>query len=165
MKAWKAFEASAAALFNGKRFWANSGARLDFEGWVWMPIDRSEENGDLKVDIHGQCKLVKNLSLEALTRLAEEKDVDVVCVKVRRGKGKPSPTLVVFTEENYRRLHSGTISTVPTEAPCVPSSPSPTSRLSENTSRLPNGQHPSSGLQGQEFLPESPNLWHGLSGR
>ena len=102
MKAWKAFEAAAAALFNGKRFWANSGERLDFEGEL---RGFTSEGLVDSMKIRGQCKLVKTLSLEALTKLAEEKDVDVVCVKVRRGAGKPSPMLVVFTEANYRRLH------------------------------------------------------------
>lgn len=105
MKAWKAFEAAAAALFNGKRFWANSGERLDFEGAVWQRPSNNPHLGYVRVPLHGQCKLVKTLSLEALTKLAEEDGVDVVCVKVRRGAGKSSPMLVVFTEANYRRLH------------------------------------------------------------
>jgi len=104
--AWKSFEASAAAIFNGKRFWANSGERLDFEGTILRAVDCTihEKRCD-PIQIHGQCKLVRTLSLEALTKLAEESGVDVVCVKVRRGSGKASPMLVVFTEENYRRLH------------------------------------------------------------
>lgn len=100
MKAWKQFEADAAALFNGKRFWANSGERLDFEGFVSSGL-----TGPSQKPVRGQCKLVKSLSLEALTKLAEEPGVDVVCVKVRRGTGRPSPALVVMTFENYRRLH------------------------------------------------------------
>jgi len=93
MKAWKAFEATAAALFHGRRFWANSGERTDFAGRIGKHL------------VRGQCKLAKTLSLEGLTKLAEEPGVDVVCVKVRRGRGKESPTLVVFTAENYTRLH------------------------------------------------------------
>lgn len=103
MKAWKAFEAAAAALFNGRRFWANSGERLDFAGEV-RRLSLTDLNPGT-TPIRGQCKLVKTLSLEALTKLAEEPGVDVVCVKVRRGAGRPSPMLVVFTEANYRRLH------------------------------------------------------------
>jgi len=137
MKAWKALEASAAALFNGKRFWANSGERLDFEGAI------------LGHAVRGQCKLVKTLSLEALTKLAEEKDVDVVCVKVRRGKGKYSPMLVVFTEENLQRLFD-TISWMATEAPCASSAPSPTLKPNENTSPLPGGPPHSLGPTLQE---------------
>jgi hypothetical protein len=102
VKAWKQFEADAAKLFYGARFWANSGERLDFAGAV--RVDRDPDM-PLKEKIHGQCKLVKKLSLEALTQLAEEPGVDVVCVKVRRGSGKPSPALVVMTFENYQRLH------------------------------------------------------------
>jgi hypothetical protein len=97
MKAWKQFEADAAALFGGTRFWANSGERVDFEGAV--------RRGDEAVKVHGQCKLVKTLSLEKLTQLAEEPGIDVVCVKVRRGTGRPSPALVVMTFDTYKRLH------------------------------------------------------------
>jgi hypothetical protein len=106
MKAWKQFEADAAALFHTKRFWANSGERLDFEGSITRPLPGWE--GDVAANtekVRGQCKLVKNLSLEALTKLAEEPGVDVVCVKVRRGAGNLSPALVVMTFDTYRRLH------------------------------------------------------------
>lgn len=103
MTAWKQFESAAAALFNAKRFWANSGERLDFEGYAKGPgtmLGLPYTNR-----VRGQCKLVKTMSLNALTKLAEEPGVDVVCVKVRRGAGKPSPALVVMTFENYKRLH------------------------------------------------------------
>lgn len=93
-KAWKQFEAAAARLFWGARFWANSGERSDFEG-------RTRDG----VRVKGQCKLVKTLSLEALTKLAEEKDVDVVCVKVRRGRGCPSPGLVVMTFDKFQEFY------------------------------------------------------------
>lgn len=102
MKAWKQFEADAAALFKGKRFWSNSGERLDFEGSVVRYHGDSEQ---MQQPVRGQCKLVRSLSLEALTKLAEEPGVDVVCVKVRRGAGHPSPALVVMTFDAYRRLH------------------------------------------------------------
>lgn len=96
MEAWKQFEADSAALFGGKRFWANSGERIDFEG----------------PNVSGQCKLVKSLSLEALTKLVEEMEIEanksdrlgVVCVKVRRGKGKPSPSLVVMSFEIFKQM-------------------------------------------------------------
>lgn len=96
--AWKQFERDAAALFNGRRFWANSGESVDFEGTVLRPGDDTPYERPVK----GQCKLVKRMSLEVLTRLAEQNDV--VCVKVRRGSGVPSPALVVMTFENWRRL-------------------------------------------------------------
>jgi len=102
VSAWKQFERDAAALFGGARFWANSGERLDFEGHVARMPDYTP---GVRTVVRGQCKLVKKLSLEALTKLAEEPGVDVVCVKVRRGYGKPSPALVVMTFENYQRLH------------------------------------------------------------
>ena len=95
--AWKALEREAAALFGGRRHWANSGERLDFEAPGYL----------------GQCKLVKRLSLEALSQLAEEMERDalprqkagVVVVKVRRGRGRPSPLLVVCTEAVWRHLN------------------------------------------------------------
>ena len=93
MSAWKQMERDSAALFGCQRFWSNSGERADFvtaEG------------------LTGQCKLVKTLSLSALTYLAEE--VDIVCVKVRRGSGQPSEPLVVMTFakfEKYRERMGG----------------------------------------------------------
>lgn len=94
-RAWKAFERAAAAALGAKRFWANAGERVDFEG----------------EHVVGQCKLVQRLSLEELTCLAEEVDqlaaakgkVGVVAVKVRRGSGSPSPMLIVLTEGSLGR--------------------------------------------------------------
>lgn len=60
-----------------------------------------------------QCKLVRCLSLEALTQLAEEAErqatskFKVVAVKIRRGRGRPSPMLVVCTEGVWRALSGG----------------------------------------------------------
>lgn len=102
MKAWKQFEADAAAVFGGKRKWANSGERIDFEGTI--TTKGCGCCADVK-PVRGQCKLVKALPLEKLTQLAEEDGVDVVCVKVRRGAGRPSPMLIVFTAEKYKELH------------------------------------------------------------
>ena len=94
--AWKAFEREAAQLFGASRHWANSGKRLDFESASYV----------------GQCKLTKNLSLEQLTQLAEEVELaaaptraGVVVVKVRRGRGRPSPPLVVCTANVWRLLN------------------------------------------------------------
>lgn len=97
-KQWKQFERDSAALFGGKRFPANMGHRLDFASPHFV----------------GQCKEVKNLSLEALTKLVEEVEelagkepqpkLGVVCAKVRRGSGRGSPTLVVMSDETWRTL-------------------------------------------------------------
>ena len=93
--AWKIFEAESAALFGVHRAWANSGHRLDFP--------RPDELDDAPAI--GQCKQVQRMSLEELTALAEEMEalglqsekLGVVCIKVRRGKGKKSAPLVVMT--------------------------------------------------------------------
>lgn len=98
MKAWKQLEADAGALFGAKRCWANSGERCDFIGATAV----------------GQCKLVKTMSLEALTQLAEEMDAEgnrtnklgVVVAKVRRGRGQKSPMLVVMTAEQFDQWFS-----------------------------------------------------------
>ena len=59
------------------------------------------------------CLLTSRLSLEALTKLAEEADQEakvggmaagVVCVKVRRGRGQASPPLLVMTFDMFKRL-------------------------------------------------------------
>jgi len=94
---WKQFEREAARLFGGRRFPANSGAAIDFESAGFI----------------GQCKLVKTLSLEALTQLAEQaaqlgiprNKTGVVCVKVRRGRGRGSPMLVVCTAQMWEQLN------------------------------------------------------------
>jgi hypothetical protein len=95
-KPWKQFERDSASLFGGVRFPANIGERVDFHG----------------TRVRGQCKLVKSLSLEALTKLVEEMDsltkntadAGVVCVKVRRGTGKSSPPLAVFSFDGFKKL-------------------------------------------------------------
>lgn len=95
-KAFKDFERETAALIGGKRYPANSGYRLDCEGPTMV----------------AQCKLVKNLSLEALTQLAEEvtelgrelSKAGIVAVKVRRGTARPSPGLVVMTFSTFREI-------------------------------------------------------------
>lgn len=108
-KPWKRFEREAAALFGLTRCWANSGEDLDFP-------DKEEQD---KATAVGQCKEVSKLSLSALTDLAEhvgqrasewdelpftQDKIGVVCVKVRRGRGRPSQPLVVMTFEQFERL-------------------------------------------------------------
>jgi len=100
-KSWKKFERSVAALIGGKRAWANSGEAIDCSSDRFV----------------AQCKLVSRMSLEELTALVEATDRaatnhdltkppkhGLVCVKVRRGKGRPSPTLVVMTSETFKSL-------------------------------------------------------------
>lgn len=88
-----------AALIGGTRYPANSGHALDCEGPTTV----------------AQCKLVKRLSLEELTQLAEtaaaqgqdKGKVGIVAVKVRRGAGHPSPALVVMTFDNFTTFVMG----------------------------------------------------------
>lgn len=95
--AWKKFERAVADLFGGRRFWANSGEAFDVES----------------ATVVAQCKLVKRLSLEELTQLAETVErqaapkfkAGVVAVKVRRGLGRSSPILLVVTEATWRRMN------------------------------------------------------------
>ena len=95
-KAWKAAERKAAALFGTLRHPANSGHRVDFEGPT----------------VIGQVKHVKNLSLKALSDLAEEMAREalpkckygVVVAQCRRGRGHPSPMLVIMTAEVWEAM-------------------------------------------------------------
>jgi hypothetical protein len=97
---WKQFERDCADLFGGARFWSNSGEAIDVESPT----------------VIAQCKLVKRLSLESLTQLAELAErqamgkfkAGVVAIKVRRGHGRFSPTLVVMTEHVWRQMNGPT---------------------------------------------------------
>ena len=95
---WKAFERDVAAMIAGKRYPANSGHDIDCEGPTTV----------------AQCKLVSRLSLEELTRLAENISAQgaalaktgIVVVKQKRGMGNKSPALVVVTMETWQRFMS-----------------------------------------------------------
>ena len=73
--------------FGGTRYPANTGGRVDFE----------------TDDVVGQCKNVKSMSLATITALAEDiahigkarGKEGVLCVKLRSGKGKKTPTLII----------------------------------------------------------------------
>lgn len=98
-RAWKKHERDVAALIGGKRYPANLGASVDCESDRFVT----------------QCKLVQRMSLEEISALTEdvtaegltrhnEPKLGLLCIKVRRGKGKPSPVLVVMTSETFTRL-------------------------------------------------------------
>lgn len=99
MAAWKQFEREIARLLGpgAHRYWANSGEQIDVEGPKTV----------------AQCKLVQRLSLESLSQLAEmaerhgiqKRKAGVVAVKVRRGRGRSSPTLIVMTADMWRSMH------------------------------------------------------------
>ena len=90
---WKQFERDVAEVVGGKRYPANQGGRVDVEGPAYIV----------------QCKERKSLSLEQLTQLVEEIEGiakakgkhGLVAVKVRRGRGKSSPTLFVQTADQW----------------------------------------------------------------
>lgn len=95
-----------AALIGGARYPANSGYKVDCG-----PDDKHPNCRFL-----AQSKEVTRMSLEEITSLAEMIDreaavssygrglLGIVALKVRRGKGKPSPTLVVMTSETFTTL-------------------------------------------------------------
>jgi hypothetical protein len=94
-KSWKQFERDVAALIGGSRFWSNSGEAIDCESEEFVV----------------QCKNVKRLSLGELTQLALIAQVQgrakgktgLVAVKLRNGRGNPTPTLIVMTSEEFAR--------------------------------------------------------------
>jgi hypothetical protein len=95
-KAWKQFERDVGVLIDGKRFPANLGESVDVEGQ----------------ELLAQCKLVSRLSLAELTKLAEIASQDgrlrgkvgIAAVKLKAGKGHPTPGLVVMTFDEFRHL-------------------------------------------------------------
>lgn len=97
-KAWKAFERWVADMIGGRRFWANSGEAIDCEGPLFV----------------AQCKLVRRMSLEDLTRLAvtaraqaqAKGKVGVVAVKLSGCAGNVRrPALFILHEDDWRDLH------------------------------------------------------------
>ena len=86
---WKQFEAECARLIGGKRYWSNSGERLDVESPHAI----------------GQCKLVKNLSHAALSKLVEEmheegsrkNKLGVVLHKVPGGRGNKTIPMITMS--------------------------------------------------------------------
>lgn len=88
-KAWKDLERKVGEVIGGKRYPANQGGFVDVESSKCV----------------AQVKLRQSLSLEQLTQLVEKIDqvakekgkLGLVFVKVRRGKGQPSPLLMVMS--------------------------------------------------------------------
>lgn len=97
-KSWKRHERVAADIISGRRFWSNSGEKLDGES----------------ADYVCQSKEVKNLSHAQLTALALEVErqgsqcdppkLGVVITKRRAGHGNATPVLVTMTESVFREL-------------------------------------------------------------
>ena len=95
-KPWKAFEREVGELIGGKRHWANSGESVDCESERFVV----------------QCKHVKSMSLSALTKLAMQAEADGairnkyggVAVKLRDGRGRWTPTLMVMTDHQFSKL-------------------------------------------------------------
>ena len=105
-KPWKAFERECAALINGHRKPANSGHKIDVES-------ENVRTEDAVFGVVGQCKEVQDLSLAQLTRLVVEVDAEagrvnkrgLVFVKLRSGRGHPTPTLVVQSAASWKEEH------------------------------------------------------------
>lgn len=91
---WKQLERDVGLLVGGQRYPANQGGRVDVEGDKYIV----------------QCKERRALSLEVLTQLVEEMEQigktkgkqGLVAVKVRRGKGRHSPILIVQTADQWK---------------------------------------------------------------
>ena len=96
-KPWKEFERDVAARLGGRRFWANSGESLDVES----------------NSIVAQCKHVARMSLRELSDLAVAVEAEaerkfkagVVAVKLRAGRGRATPMLLVVTAATWERMH------------------------------------------------------------
>lgn len=99
-KPWKAFERLVGDLIGGHRYWGNSGESVDCESDRFVV----------------QCKHVKTMSLAAMSRLAGQAEADakgrggkigVVAAKLRLGYGVRTPTLMILTAEEFKRLIAG----------------------------------------------------------
>ncbi len=101
-KPWKKEEREAATLFGGKRFRANTGDALDFEGKI------------AGFKFVGQVKHRRTYSIPALERLAldmeehaiKEQAVGVVVYKRRAGRGEPTSRLVVMTDVMWVKVRA-----------------------------------------------------------
>jgi hypothetical protein len=95
-KSWKQRERDVGELIGGKRYPANQGGLVDVES----------------KDFVVQVKERKALSLAELTKLVEEIEgiaqakgkAGLVAVKVRKGRGNPTPLLIVQSATQWRRL-------------------------------------------------------------
>lgn len=93
-KDWKQLEREVGLLVGGTRYPANQGGRVDVESPTYVV----------------QVKHRQALSLEQITRLVEEIESigrskgkqGLVVLKVKRGKGRSSPLLVVQSGEQWR---------------------------------------------------------------
>ena len=96
MSSWKALERTVGKLIDGKRYPANQGDRVDCESGRYVV----------------QVKERKALSLEELTKLVEEMEdiglargkLGLVAIKVRRGRGRPSPLLIVQSAKQWSEI-------------------------------------------------------------
>jgi hypothetical protein len=95
--AWKRAERKAAEIIRGRRYWSNSGEKVDCESDSYC----------------AQVKEVARLSLAALEALALESErqgtqrnkVGIVVVKRRAGRGRETPTLILMTETGFREMN------------------------------------------------------------
>src|SRR5262245_47529441 len=109
-RGWKDFERQVAEVIGGRRFWANAGEALD-----------CESDG-----VVAQAKLVRVCSLAELTRLAEQAERDgrvkqkigVVVIKLRAGRGRPTPILFVQTLSMWVEQHGETRPLSDAESAC-----------------------------------------------
>jgi hypothetical protein len=95
--AWKKAERKAAQIIGGRRYWSNSGEKIDCESDSYC----------------AQVKEVKTLSLTQLETLALESErqgsqrlkLGLVIIKRRAGKGVETPTLITMTESTFREMN------------------------------------------------------------
>ncbi len=94
---WKRFERETAALIGGRRYPANLGELVDCESERFV----------------AQCKHVARMSLSEIASLAETAaqqgaarsgKIGTVCIRIRRGRGNDSTTVVVMTDHSFRSL-------------------------------------------------------------
>lgn len=101
-KPWKKEEREAATLFGGKRFAANTGDALDFQG----TIEGIRFVGQVKHRRAYSIPALERLALDMEERAIKEKAVGVVVYKRRAGRGEPTSRLVVMTDVMWLKIRA-----------------------------------------------------------
>jgi hypothetical protein len=94
---WKSAERKAAKLLGGRRFWANSGEKVDCESDSYVA----------QVKEVGRCSLqeLESLALEVQRQGIQRNKIGLLIIKRRGGRGRETPTLIVTTTHGFREMN------------------------------------------------------------
>jgi hypothetical protein len=95
--AWKKAERKAAQIIRGRRYWSNSGEKVDCESDSYVA----------QVKEVAVCSLaaLEALALEAERQGTQRNKVGLVVIKRRAGRGRETPTLVVMSQAGFLEMN------------------------------------------------------------